>query len=372
MPTVVPLALRRALFVLAVLHATTSVWAGDLRPQPVGMQTVRYVDEARRHWSGSGARPLETSIWYPGVAGAQEQDWETDTFKAGRSAKGAALVAAPARLPLIVLSHGTGGSAAGMAWLGETLAANGYIVAAANHHGNSNAEPTPPLQGTLVWWDRPRDVSVLIDRLLADPTWGPRIDASRIGIAGFSIGGYTALAAVGARLSRQQWMAYCTNPATQAACQLPPEISGRYPPGEDVRLLTQDARVMEAVKHMDDDYRDPRIQSAFAMAPVVGVAVRRESLAAIAVPVHIVAGSEDDQAPPRTNAEPLAQAIPGAKLTVLPGVPHYSFLPVCNERGNIHARDVCTDPVGVPRQALHQQVSAIAIRFFAQTLRVAH
>jgi dienelactone hydrolase len=36
--------------------------------------------------------------------------------------------------PLVVLSHGTGGGAAGMAWLAETLASNGYIVAAVNHH----------------------------------------------------------------------------------------------------------------------------------------------------------------------------------------------------------------------------------------------
>jgi len=56
-------------------------------------------------------------------------------FNAGWNARQAPLSAAATKRPLIVLSHGTGGGAAGMAWLAETLASNGYIVAAVNHHG---------------------------------------------------------------------------------------------------------------------------------------------------------------------------------------------------------------------------------------------
>ena len=42
--------------------------------------------------------------------------------------------------PLVLLSHGTGGSAVMLAWLGETLARAGYVVAAINHHGNTATE----------------------------------------------------------------------------------------------------------------------------------------------------------------------------------------------------------------------------------------
>lgn len=332
------------------------------------MQTTHFTDEARRDWSDTGARPLETSIWYPAAAGAQEQDWESLGFKAGRSARSAAIAPGPNPRPLIVLSHGTGGAAAGIAWLGETLAANGYIVAAVNHHGNTVAEPTRPLQGTLVWWDRPQDVTVLIDRLLADPVWGPRIDRSRIGIAGFSIGGYTALASVGARLSRAQWRAFCMDPATEAQCELPPEVSSRFPPGEDVRLLTRDVRVLKAVAHMEDDYRDPRIRAALSIAPVVGAALQRDSLRAITVPVHLVVGEDDDQAAPRWNASPVAQAIPKAKLDIYPKVTHYSFLPVCNEAGAVLVKESCTDAPGVDRRALHRKVGALAVDFFGRAL----
>ena len=69
------------------------------------------------------------------------------------------------------------------------------------HHGNTGYESNARLEAVAVWWDRPRDLSVLIDKLLAGPRFGSRIDPRRIGVAGFSIGGYTALATVGARIS---------------------------------------------------------------------------------------------------------------------------------------------------------------------------
>lgn len=355
----------------SAMNTASAATTANNRPQPVGQQSVHFEDTARRNWSDSGARPVEALIWYPAATGTQETDWEVAIFKAGRNAKGAAMATNPAKLPLIVLSHGTGGSAAGMAWLGETLAANGYIVAAPNHHGNTGAEPAPQLQGTLVWWDRPQDISVLVDRLLADPRLGPRIDTSRIGVAGFSIGGYTALAAVGARLSHAQWQKFCTDAATAASCKLPPEVIGKFPEGEAERLLTQDPRVLKAVAHMDDAYRDPRIKAAFAIAPVAGVAMTRDSLAAIAVPVQLVVGSDDDQAMARFNAEPMAAAIPGAKLRILPKVTHYSFLPTCNDRGQTYVKELCASPAGVDRDVLHQQVSADAVEFFGRTLRAA-
>lgn len=353
---------------LAYLAVIPAANAAEVFQQPVGMRSAHFQDPTRRNWSDSGARPLETLIWYPATAGTQEADWEVAIFKAGHSAKGAAISASPAKLPLIVLSHGTGGAAMGLAWLGEALAANGYVVAAVNHHGNTAAESTQPLQGTLVWWDRPQDISVLIDRLLADPQWGSRIDASRIGVAGFSIGGYTALASVGARLSSAQWQKVCTDATTASSCKLPPEVSSKFPEGEAERLLTKDQRVLNAVIHMDDDYRDRRIKAAFVIAPVVGMAMRHDSLGAITVPVQIVVGSDDDQAIPHFNAESIAKAIPNVKLDILPKVTHYSFLPVCNDRGKNYVKELCVDPSGVDREGLHKYVAIRAIEFFGQAL----
>lgn len=354
------------LVTLSFVAACLSTHHSFARSQPVGMSAIHYEDSHRRNWDDTGDRPLNVVVWYPAVAHAKETPWDVAIFKAGLNARDADMAPFPNKMPLVLLSHGTGGSAAGLGWLGEALAANGYIVAAINHHGNTGAEPNPVLQGTIVWWDRPQDLSVAIDKLLADPRFGPRIDASRIGVAGFSIGGYTALAAVGARLSLIQWQKFCGD--TPDACKLPPEVSDKFSPEDAERMVTQNPRVLAALSHMGDSYADSRIKAAFVMAPVVKAAMTDDSLKTIRVPVHIVVGDKDDQAMPANNAEPIASLIPGAELQIFPGVTHYTFLPTCNERGNNYVKDLCVSPFGVDRDAVHQQVIDAAQSFFSQSL----
>jgi pimeloyl-ACP methyl ester carboxylesterase len=80
--------------------------------------------------------------------------------------------------PLIVLSHGTGGSAQVMAWLDRDLASRGYVVAAVNHPGN-NALDDYTAEGFLTWWERARDLTTVIDMLLQDGEFGRVIDRRR-------------------------------------------------------------------------------------------------------------------------------------------------------------------------------------------------
>jgi predicted dienelactone hydrolase len=359
---------RALLLIGATLHAAAVLAADSRGPHPVGLSSVEYVDPARQNWDETGPRPLATAVWYPAPDGTRESDWTVEIFNAGRNAMGAPMQAQPAKLPLIVVSHGTGGSAAGMAWLAETLAANGYLVAAVNHHGNTGFEGSARLEGFIVWWDRPRDVSVLIDRLLADPRFGPRIDASRIGVAGFSIGGYTALATVGARLSESQQREFCSANPTSTLCVLPPEA--RFSAEDLQKLLDTNTRVKMAITHAGDPQRDPRVKAAFAIAPVMGPAMTDDSLAHIDVPVRIVVGSADNQAVPAVNGIPIAARIPGSTLEVLPGVTHYAFLPACTPKGRDVVKLLCADPDGVDRNALHRRVAAEAVSFFDRTLRV--
>ena len=77
-----------------------------------------------------------------------------------------------------------------IAWLGRALASKGYIAAAVNHPGN-NALEEYTAEGFLIWWERARDLTSVIDMLVGDSQFGRLIDRSRIGAAGFSLGGYT-------------------------------------------------------------------------------------------------------------------------------------------------------------------------------------
>jgi predicted dienelactone hydrolase len=336
------------------------------RPNPVGLTFAAYEDEARRSWAGTQNRPMATAIWYPTAIGTREARWHVSVFDAGWNAQGAPLAAGARKLPLVVLSHGTGGGVATMSWLAETLASNGYVVAAVNHHGNTAAEPSYQIQGFMLWWERARDMSVLINKVLADPRFGPHVDRARIGVAGFSLGGYTALAAAGARLDYEQWKSFCASRPADPNCNMPPEAP--FSRADAQRLLEHDERVKEAVSHAHESFRDARIRAAFAMAPVLGPVMTTTSLAGIRVPVRIVVGSKDDQAVPDVNARPIAATIPNAELEVIPDVTHYTFLARCRLFGKVVARSFCIDPDSIDRDAVHRKVGADALAFFNRAM----
>lgn len=337
------------------------------RAQPVGRTGFTFSDAERPSWSGAGNRPLLTTVWYPAVDTAKEVAWRISVFHAGWTAPDADIVAEQGPFPLVVLSHGTGSAAAQLSWLAEALASNGYIVAAVNHHGNTAAEPDYLPQGFVLWWERARDVSVVIDALINEPGIGEHIDRERIGVGGFSLGGYTALAVVGARLDRDAWGRYCEDNAAAPSCTLPPEAP--FTAEDLVALEASDADLQASLRSAGASFHDDRVDAAFVMAPVLGPALDRSSLAWISAPVRIVVGELDDQALPDVTARRVAADIPGAELELIPEVGHYAFLAPCGLRGRLFLRSLCVDAGGVNRRQLHDQVASDAVAFFDRTLK---
>jgi|SRR5688572_8013268 len=354
---------------LAVSLLLAAFVAGTQRPgmdAHVGMVTREYVDTSRENWDRTGPRPLRTAIWYPAPPSAEMTESVTaGVFQGGSVAPGAPIAADRRRYPLIVLSHGTGGSFVQMMWLGRFLAARGFIVAAVNHHGNTGAEPARRAQGFLLYWERARDLSRVLDRLLADDIFGPRIDERRIGAAGFSLGGFTALLAGGARFASAQFDAFCASPSRDFTCEPQPEHPTAQ--AEFAQLRKTDAVVMESLRHSGDSYRDPRVRAVFAIAPALGAGLTEASLAAMPVPLELVVGDRDATTPSATNAARIAGLVPGARFTVLPGVSHYTFLGTCDERG-IQVVDICRDPPPTSRPEIHHRVGEMAVAFFRRTL----
>jgi len=115
--------------------------AGAQNPQKevqlfkVGVTGRSIVPNEPYDWRGAQTHALITQIWYPAEPTATEQpQWigptEAPLLSAGKAAPEAKLASSPGKFPLIVLSHGTGGSALVMAWLATALASHGYTVAA--------------------------------------------------------------------------------------------------------------------------------------------------------------------------------------------------------------------------------------------------
>lgn len=353
------------LLIVAIVGLPACAGAPD-RERPVGRVGLALTDSQRPSWTGQGNRPLATTVWYPAAEGAEEVEWKVGIFRAGWTAPDAEIADEPGPFPLVVMSHGTGGGSAQLSWLAEALASSGYVIAAVNHHGNTAAEAQYLPQGFALWWERARDVSAVIDALLADPRFGPRIDSRRIGVAGFSLGGYTALAVSGARTDRAAWSRYCEENEEAPSCALPPEAP--FTMADVEALVADDPDVRVSLREAGRSFRDDRIGAAYAMAPVLGPALTRESLADVSIPVRIVVGEADDQAMPAVTARPVSSKIPDAELVVLPQAGHYVFLAECGIRGRLLVRTLCADVSGVDRGEVHDRVSADAVAFFDREL----
>jgi predicted dienelactone hydrolase len=172
------------ILVAGVFAAATGLsQTGPGRQWPVGAAARRFVPQGAYNWRGAETRALMTSLWYPASPGTSMSEHvigspESPLFRLGEWADDAQPAVGP--FPLIALSHGTGGSAQIMSWLARALASRGYIVAAVNHPGN-NALEKYTAEGFLIWWERARDLTTVIDMLLRDKEFGQIIDLSRIG-----------------------------------------------------------------------------------------------------------------------------------------------------------------------------------------------
>jgi predicted dienelactone hydrolase len=342
--------------------------AGATTPaaQPVGLDFASYVDTQRPSWSSSAGRPIDATFWYPAAAGVPEEEWQVAIFRAGKTSIGAEMAPSPKRFPLVLISHGTGGSSVSMGWLAHALASRGYIVAAVNHHGNTAAEPKLLPQGFALWWERARDLSVLLDRIAVHPRLAGRVDMERVGVAGFSLGGYTALLLAGARTDRARWVDFCRQNSTDTNCVLPPEAHIGLQ--ELVRVIEGDEKSRQSIARAGDSYRDTRIRAAFVLAPVQVPALDPASIAQVRIPVSLVVGDEDRQAPPALNADALARQLPQARLAHVPDGTHYMFLTPCTPLGKLIARAICADPWGLDRREVQREVGRDAARFFDEAL----
>ncbi len=182
--------------------STTTVADDPDTGYQVGRRSITVVDDSR------GGRTLPVEVWYPVAPDADLEGLTVSAYPLlGESRHPSAVShddapAARGPFPLVVFSHGNGGNRMQSVFLTEALAAAGFVVASPDHVGNTTAEVGlgagigPAQVQSAV--DRPLDIELVIDRLLAvsadpaDPLSG-RVDPERIGVTGHSFGGLTSL-----------------------------------------------------------------------------------------------------------------------------------------------------------------------------------
>ena len=335
--------------------------------EPVG-ETHRVTSEKTASLRDAEHRDqLRITVWYPAAADAVERPLvvgppERPLRNIGSVGLDAAFAADPTRWPVILLSHGFGGTERIMGWFGIAMARDGYIVVAVDHPGN-NAVDQMTVTGAALYWDRADDLRAALEATERDPTIGRHMDLARLGVAGFSAGGFTALVAAGARVDRSHFAQFCTANPDDGVCR--PQQEFVVTPEEFAKALEL-PEVAAEVAHAGDDHSIPALRAVFAMAPALVQALDPTSLAQMRTPVDIVLGDADTVAPPTTNGLVAAKLIPGAELQQLPGVGHYDFLSSCTEAGQTV---VPRCKIRIPQADTHSQTIAAAQKFFGRNLK---
>jgi predicted dienelactone hydrolase len=142
-----------------------------------------------------GPRVSERSVE---IAGLQVTVWSAEAAVAGRE-------------PVLIFSHGFHGCSTHSRFLMRAFAAAGYLVFAPNHADSickgGTAQPPqssdPPLNRPDEWTDashrdRADDIRRLVGAIGVDPRFAARVDLTRLGLVGHSLGGYAMLALGGA------------------------------------------------------------------------------------------------------------------------------------------------------------------------------
>jgi predicted dienelactone hydrolase len=330
--------------VLAALLSLLACGDRALPGAPVGVRTAAFTDAVR-------GRTIPLALWYPTTAGSAERDVVLAEIYPARAVRDAPIAEGGPR-PLVLLSHGSGGGSADLWWLAARLARAGFVAAAIEHPGNRFGDDSP--EGVVAVWRRPRDASVVLDGLLSDPELGRWIDGGRVGAAGHSSGGYTAIALAGGIYDLGLIAAYCSGEDAGRDCALAGEVDfGAIPDLADASL----------------SHRDERVRAVFAMAPAVGPAFDEHGLAPIAIPVHVVGSVDDELTPFSRHAEHYHRLIPGASLSLVHPGGHFVYLPECNHLGREVAPEVCVDPDSeTDRGAVHERIGRRAVAFFRETL----
>ncbi|MGE0884530.1 MAG: alpha/beta hydrolase family protein [Blastocatellales bacterium] len=203
----------------------------QMGPFPVGVTTTVFVDHSRTDAATNEARTLVTEIWYPASDDARDlpKTKFTDFIPGGLNPQFEALLkmaykksadqinaaywtsavrdarVREGKFPLIVFSHGNGGSRFQNTFWCDYLASHGYIIVSADHTANARVTV---IKGKPIIYrndqrensavDRPKDMSFLLDQMTlwnggADSRFSGRLDLSKPVAAGMSFGSMTAI-----------------------------------------------------------------------------------------------------------------------------------------------------------------------------------
>jgi predicted dienelactone hydrolase len=240
---------------------------------------------------------------------------------------------------LVVMSHGTGGSALPDHALARSLVLAGFVVAQPLHQGDNYQDSSSA--GPAAFESRPNEVRQTIDALAASSVWGPRLQLDRVGVHGMSAGGVTALSLAGAQWRVLNLIRHCnSHPEDEAFCfqgavtpEQRAEREARFARARSVPtfFLPEEVKVLHGGRTPTDPRNiDPRPDARIAavtLAVPVAAPFTPESLARIQIPVGVVRAQQDQVLLPQWHTDHVLRNTPRSEvLADLPGAGHFDVL----------------------------------------------
>ncbi|NOJ07912.1 alpha/beta hydrolase family protein [Vibrio splendidus] len=308
--------------------------------------------------SNNPERPLNTAIWYPTL---DDSDTvligDNPAFIGTKVIKGAKLQ--QGKFPVVLLSHGYRGNWRNQNWLATELAHRGYIVAAANHPGTTTYNQSP--QQAAKWWERPRDITRILNHLLTEAQWKHAINTDHISAIGHSLGGWTVMQLAGAKIDRAALEVECLKYPNPRTCGLSAELG-----------LSK----VQATEPNNKDLSDPRIQRVVSLDLGLARSFSVRSVNDINVPTLILAAGIDiGDLPQALESGYIAEHMPlnSRRYKVYENATHFSFIQSCKPGAVPMLEEevpgdgiICKDGVETTRKKLHQQVLSDIVSFLEQ------
>lgn len=249
-------------------------------------------------------------------------------------------------LPLIVISHGDSGSSIGHHDTAAALADAGFVVAAVLHPGNNFADNSR--QSELnIFETRPADISRLINFMTQDWQQATHLNASKVGVFGFSRGGYTALALIGAK------------PDAAASYQRFCSAWWSFVIGHCRQLDDADVTI--------NPVANPQIKAAVVVDPLN--LFGEHSFTAVSVPVQLWSSELGGDGVTLAHSQEIKAALPiSPEYHSANGAGHFVFLAPCPAELAAEAEEICVDPTGIDRSVFHREFNTQVVRFFQEKL----
>ena len=347
--------------------AAASVLVAAAVTAPLCVQAQAPTQQAGlRNMTVAGDEPVTVALFYPTPDSARAIPMGPWSLVVAPGAP----VAPGAFKGVILLSHGTGGHEFAHHNLATRLAGEGYLVAALRHPGDNWQDRSMVTSGGY-FGERPRQVSRVLDALLASPEWAPRIPTQRIGAVGHSAGGYTVLALAGAQAEPARAAQHCRSVQDDSGfCGLAkgPGATAGAAPAAPASAASSTSSSPAGARPLDGalvSVPDPRIRAVVALAPMA-VVFTPESLAAVRVPVRLIMAEQDAVLNSRYHGGHVAAHVPAAEASTVPGAGHFAFMAQPSMSMPSAAGDAAANPPGFDRVAFQPQLEAQVLQFFAR------